>query len=234
MNKNLLIFLFASVSVSTMQPISLQTAYGVTGAVGGLTGIGTSYFAYKNKFPFFPIWGLGAGAIAAGVTYYFIHQYTPEGRYAKALSLIHKAGNCPMSEQSFQSEKEFFSILGDLYVGEDWWLVTAFNELAGYLDGCRKSLDLLAKAHDGSVDNYALAQQCGSLTVVARKYVLNLATALKRIKAHKDYISQMKEFKRAEIERQKMVIEQQKASAAQAQAGAQWHSANAQWHMARN
>jgi hypothetical protein len=232
MKKLLLSFLLALGFVSTTQPISLQAVYGVTGGVGVLSTAGTYWFTSKHDFSYPAVWSIGVGGLASAATYFLLYQYTPEGRYAWAQVRVQQAGCNPLSSQPFESDAAFFDVVEDLYIGEDWWLVTAFNELTILLDGCRLALDQLDQAKAGSGDNFSFVQQCNTLSGVARKYILNMTNAVKRIRNHKDYIAQMKEFKRMEMEKQKLAVEQAKANAAMSQANASWSQAGAHWRMA--
>jgi hypothetical protein len=234
MKKIALSFLLAFSSVGVIHPISLQTVYGATGGVGLVSAAGTYWFTNKNNFSSPILWSLGAGGLASLATYLFLYQFTPEGRYAWAQEKVRQAGCNPLSSQAFESDAAFFDVVEDLYIGEDWWLVTAFNELTALHDGCRMALDQLDQAKAGAADNFSLVQQCNTLASIDRKYILNLTNAIKRIRNHKDYISQMKEFKRMEMEKQKLAVAQSQANAAHSQASATWHQANAQWHMAHN
>lgn len=234
MKKIALSFLLAISIFGSTKPIALPTAQGISAGLGIVSATGTYWFTNKHNFSYPILWSLGAGGLTGATAYYFLYQFTPEGRYAWAQNKVRQAGCNPLSEQPFDSDSAFFDVVEDLYIGEDWWLVTAFNELTMLHEGCRAAIEQLEQARCGAMDNFSFVQQCNSLSSLARKYILNLTNAVKRIRNHKDYIPQMKEFKRMEMEKQKLAIEQSKANAAMSQASASWHQANAQWQMARN
>lgn len=195
---------------------------------GGVTGVATAAvmgYVVKGTRYALPI-ALASGGAVGWLSYnYYFYTLTPEGRYEAASNLVRFAGANPISETSFESDMALFDVLEDLYIGEEWYLVSAFNDLSDLLEGCRDALDLLDRARLQAKDNLQLAQDCKELSKIVRGYILNLTNANKRIRNHENYTVQMKAFKQEQIEREKLAVERDKANAAHSQAAATWHMA---------
>jgi hypothetical protein len=206
------------------QAITMKTAQILTAATGaGL--FGGSYYLLSNKTSIsYPLaWAAGGSALATWGAWYLFRSFTPEGRVDSARRKINRVSRNPMAMQHFSNDRVFFDALQEVYIGDDLWLVSAYNEMSSLLSDARYALDLIdtARAEASSYNNIHVIQQCNSLSPYARQAIINLTDGLKMVRNNPEYIKQVKIYKEMLAAEQKLQVQQQMADAQSQMAHAQ-------------
>ncbi len=171
--------------------IQLKTARILSGVVG-VTSLASSSVLWKNVHPAY--FGLMSAVISA-LSYYVLYQVTPEGRLYEANVVIGQLNQTLLVSNSFTDKDIFFKALQDIYIEHDLPLISAYQELVILLPAARHAYSLLDKACAEVEDNCKLAEKCGVALSQAQRLINNITTAIKRIRDHKDYLSQLKIYK---------------------------------------
>lgn len=219
-------------SFSSVQPISMQTAYGLTAGAG----IGT--FAVASMLSKNYVVGLLCTAPVSVLTYFITMSFTAEGRYKSALQKTTHVAQSKFAEHSYDSDQLFINELQDEF-RDQFWLISAHDEFDSLLKEGYHALELLMLVKQEAHENYELIEKANNLQQKLRTLMANLTNALRRIKNHIDFSAQRTSYNQLLIEKQRLAIEREKAHAQQTQAQAQVmqaqaqnNQANAMWHAA--
>lgn len=233
MKKNIILLSgLIALSFSSVQPISQQTAWGLTAGAG----IGT--FALTSMLTKNSIAALFCTVPASALTYFISMSFTPEGRYKSALKKTTHVGQSKFAEHPYDSDKIFITELQDEF-RDQFWLISAHDEFDSLLKEGYHALELLMLVKQEAHENYELIEKANNLQQKLRMLMTNLTSALRRIKNHIDFSAQRTSYNQLLIEKQRLAIEREKAQAQHAQAHAQAmqaqaqnSQANAMWHAA--
>lgn len=234
MNKKILILSsLVFISTTNLYPISQRTALIATGIAGGASAIGSYIFFTKLKFP---AAASLAGITAAGtsiLTYLICYRFTPEGRYARAKSKMDLIARNPIALHTYATDKEFFNALQEIYIADEWYLISAFNELSRLLEEAGTALKLVDEARSEATDNYDLIQQCNALSPRLRTAFANLTEAIKKIRNNPEYLTQQAQYKQWLAAEKQLQVQREIAAAERDKASAQHQMAQAQREMAQ-
>ena len=92
-------------------------------------------------------------------------------------------------------DNSFFDAVHDVYLTEDLPLISAYNTLIDLVPVVHNALALVSKASAQSGRDASLQERCDSLRCVAHQFLNNISQSLKRIRAHKDYLPQLRIYK---------------------------------------
>ncbi len=217
-----IIIIFSSTHISA---VLLSTARLLSGAIG-LAYLGTSSIAWKDVRPMYC--GI-ASAVISVLSYRHLYQTTPEGKLLRATIMLEQIKKVLLAEQTFSSEEVFLKTLHEVYIAYDLPLISAYEQLVTLLPIVHQAYQLLNDVAKHVADNDELAQQTDASLIQARRFIKNITTSIKWIRAHKDYLPQLKIYKQF-IATQKVTSVQELIAASHQQiAFAQKSSTVLQW-----
>lgn len=231
--KYILLSVVALLSFLPLMPVTERGSHHVTiattiGATAITAGISRS-----------PLWS----AIAAVASYYltssYLNKFTPIARFKQALHLATVIGKNPFATNSYDREEIFINDLQDYFTAKGW-LIDAHEEMEKLTNLGYKALELIDLAKEESENDFYLLQECSILQKKIRAFLINIATALRRIKNHTDFTAQRAAYNQLLLEKERLAIEREKAHAyyiqaraQQEQAAAQQAHADAAWYSVR-
>lgn len=217
-NRKLIIVFGLLVSSFSVQAISDQTAYVVTAGVAVLSTLASGYGWYMvpelQKFhpAFFGVTSL----LTTGVAYYYLNSITPTGRIKRANILLKKLLRYKLVKISFDKKSDFFDAVHDEFLQEDLPLISAYKHITRLLPDIGYAFDLLNKAAVGAHKDANIQKQYNTSLICAKKLFKNMSVALKRIREHKNYLSQLALYKEF-LNSTKQTIAQEQMAHAQLQ-----------------
>jgi hypothetical protein len=231
--KRIFFYSLLFISTTTLYPISQKTALIITGVAGGVSTIGSYIFFDRFKFPVpFVLSGL-TGGVTSAITYWICSGFTPEGRYARAKAKMDFIARNPIALHPYTDDKLFFNALQEIYIADEWYLVSAFNELTRLLEETQAALRLVDEARSEAADNYNLVQQCNALSPRLRAAFANLTDAIKKIRSNQEYLTQQAQYKQWLAAEKQLQVQREIAAAERDKATAQYQMAQAQKEMAQ-
>lgn len=207
----LLVFLLSSFS---LQAIQSSTANVCTALVAAACA-GCSYQVMPKLPTYIQPFALVTGISSAitVVTYYNLHQLTPDGRIKKAKNLLKKLSHHPLARIHFDNDQSFFDAVHDVYLTDDLPLISAYNCLIDLVPTMHSIFRLIKKASVQVNKNSVLQKKCHASLLRAKKLFRNISDAIKRIRNHKDYLSQLTIYKESLSHEQQTIAQQQIANA---------------------
>jgi len=224
----LVVFISLATSQLSLFPIQDSTLYISTGLVGSLC-TGSGYQVIKKCPRIHPALVIGAGFLTTAFTYYLLYKLTPAGRLKRANVLLKEVSRHTLANTSSNNEQLLFDLVHDVYLTDDLPLISAYNHLLALLPMVRSALSLINEAAAQINENVLLQEECDASLMSAHALFKNISQAIKRIRAHKDYLPQLNMYKE-NILHEKQTIAQQQAAHAQSQiANAQQSSSLVRW-----
>ena len=201
--------------------VSIQPIYNSTAQYGtALTAFLCAGSSYKiiREFP-----GAIHPAVLAGISglttvgaYYLLHRSTPIGRIKRANALLNEISRHTLARTTFDSDRLFFDAVQDVYLTDDLPLMSAYNHLLVLVPNVHYALGLINKASAEVCKDVLLQEECDASLSRANKLFKNIADAIKRIREHKDYLSQLTLYKES-LTQEKQTIAQEQMALAQLQ-----------------
>lgn len=177
------------------QAIQKTTANIVAGlfAAGSTAASYNGYiFAQSKVHPAF--FGVANVALISAV-YYYVHTFTPEGKLSKANYLLDELCRYKLVKNSFDTDKKFFDTVYDIYLIDDLPLISAYNQLVELLPLSHSATSFISQASAEVGKNVILQEECDVALSMSKMLFSNIASALKKIREHKDYLEQLKLYK---------------------------------------
>ncbi len=167
--------------------------------------------------------------IAAFPVYRYAHSFTPNGRLNNAQFQLDRVSRYALAKHSFKDETLFFDALHDLYLTYDLPLIRGYNQLIELLPTMESVFTLIKKA-DADIKQDSLLQEKYDATLIKAKTMFdNISLAIKRIREHKDYLTQLQIYKEFLAHDKDAAIQAQIADAQTQMAHAQKSSTLLKW-----
>lgn len=200
----------------TIHPIQNSTANYGTLLVASLCA-GGSYEIFKEfSGKIHPGVLAGASCVLTGATYYLLHRSTPMGRIKRANTLLNEIYRHTLARTTYDNDRTFFDAVQDVYLTDDLPLISAYNHLLALIPKLHYALSLINKASAEVSKDVLLQEECDASLSRANKLFRNIADAIKRIREHKDYLSQLTLYKES-LAQEKQTIAQEQMALAQLQ-----------------
>jgi hypothetical protein len=172
---------------------------------------------------------VGMSSLITATVYYGAHQSTPAGRIKRANLLLNDLSRHTFVRTHFDNDQAFFDAVQDVYLTDDLPLISAYNHLIDFIPTVHYAFGLINKATAEVRKNVLLQEECDASLSCANKLFRNISDAIKRIREHKDYLSQLSIYKESLLQEQQTIAQQQMASAHQDIAQAKQGSALLKW-----
>jgi hypothetical protein len=191
---------------------------------------GGSYeIARKSAYQIHPAILAGASGIVTLGSYYVLHRSTPIGRLKRANSLLNQISRHTLARTSFDSDRLFFDAVQDVYLTDDLPLISAYNHLLALVPNLHYALGLINKASAEVGKDVLVQEECDASLSRANKLFKNVADAIKRIREHKDYLSQLTIYKESLLQEKQTIAQEQMALAQLQMAHAQQGNTLLNW-----
>ena len=210
-------------------PIQSSTADMGTTLVAATCAAGSYKLYIDAPHAFNPAVFAGVSCIATAATYHFLHQVTPAGRIKRANLLLNDIARHTLARVSFEDESSFFDAVQDMYLTDDLPLISAYNHLINLVPTMHYTLSLINTASAEVGRNVFLQEECDASLSRANMLFKNISDAIKRIREHKNYLSQLSIYKENIIQEKQTVAQQQMAHAQYNIAQSQQSSTSLQW-----
>jgi len=171
----------------------------------------------------------GVGSLITAVTYYALQQSTPAGRIKRANILLTDLSRHTFARTHFDNDQAFFDAVQDVYLTYDLPLISAYNHLIDLIPTVHYAFGLINKASAEVRRDVLLQEECDASLSCANKLFRNISDAIKRIREHKNYLSQLSIYKESLHKEQQTIAQQQIASAHQEAAHAKQGSTLLKW-----
>jgi hypothetical protein len=171
----------------------------------------------------------GASCVATVVTYYMLHRSTPMGRLKRAHVLLNEISRHTLARIAFDNDRVFFDAVQDIYLTDDLPLISAYNHLLALIPTVHYALSLINKASAETGKDVLLQEECDASLSRANKLFRNIADAVKRIREHKDYLSQLTLYKENLVQEKQTIAQEQMALAQIQMAHAQQSNTLLKW-----
>jgi hypothetical protein len=171
----------------------------------------------------------GASCIITVMSYHILHKSTPVGRIKRANILLNDIARHTLARVSFDNERAFFDTVQDVYLTDDLPLISAYNHLIDLVPTMHYTLSLINKASAEVGKDVLLQEECDASLSRATLLFGNISDAIKRIRDHKDYLSQLSIYKESLVQEQQTIAQQQMANAQQQTADAKQSSTFLKW-----
>jgi hypothetical protein len=199
----------------------------LTAIIGGLGSYKTWSFLKNDIHP--AVFGIITTALTSSV-YFYLYKFTPEGRLRKADILLDELMHYKLAKFPFNNDKEFFNTVHDVYLTHDLPLISAYNHLIYLVPMVQRVFWLI---HKSSIEipkrNYILRNNYIITLKNIKKTFRNISEAIKRIRAHKDYLPQLQIYKEFLINDKQVMVQEQMAHAQIKMAHAQQSSTLLKW-----
>jgi hypothetical protein len=213
----------------SLQAIQKSTANICTALIASVC-TGCSYkIAHELPENIHPFALVGMSSLITAITYYSLHQSTPAGRIKRANILLDNLARHTFARIHFDSEQAFFDAVQDVYLTDDLPLISAYNHLIDLIPMIHYAFGLINKASAQGRKDTLLQKECNASLSCAKKLFKNVSDAIKRIRGHKDYLSQLTIYKESLLQEQQTITQQQVANAYQDVALAKQSSALLKW-----
>ena len=171
----------------------------------------------------------GAGCLITLMTYHILHKSTPAGRIKRANALLNDVYRHTLAKTCFITDQAFFDTVQDVYLTDDLPLISAYNHLIDLVPTMHYILCLINKASAEVCKDVLLQEECDASLSRANMLFTNISNAIKRIREHKDYLSQLSIYKESLMQEQQTIAQQQLANAHQQVAEAKQSSLFLKW-----
>lgn len=172
------------------------------------------YHVHSNTLS--PLILVGVSSAITGISYHLFHQSTPIGRLKRANVLLNEIARHTLARITFDNEKIFFDTVQDVYLTNDLPLISAYHHLLSLVPTVRYALSLINKASAQVGKDVLLQEECDASLSRANKLFSNISCAIKYIRDHKDYLSQLAIYKES-LAQEKQAIAQEHMAIAQLQ-----------------
>jgi len=192
---------------------------------------GGSYMVTRKGFPYKmpPLSIIGASIITTAAAYYLFHRSTPLGRIKRANILLAEVARHTLAHTIFDDENVFFDTVQDVYLTNDLPLISAYNHLISLVPVIHHILSLINKASAQIHQDALLQEECDASLSRANKIFKNISEAIKRIREHKDYLSQLTIYKESLTQEKQTIAQEQMALAQLQMAHAQQSNTFLKW-----
>jgi hypothetical protein len=116
-----------------------------------------------------------------------------------------------------------------MYLTDDLPLISAYNHLINLVSTMHYTLSLINTASAEVGKDVLLQEECDASLSRANTLFSNVSSAIKRIRSHKDYLSQLSIYKESLAQEKQTIAQQQMAHAHYNMAQAQQSSASLKW-----
>jgi len=217
-NKKLTIVLSVLVSFFSAHGISNKAANMMTTGVAIVSAGGSGYgwYTISELQKIHPAFFVVTSLIATGVACRFLHSITPAGRIKRANILLNKLLRHRLIKVSFDRKGDFFDAVHDRFLQEDLPLISAYHHIVSLLPMMHRAFGLINKAAAEADKNVVLRKKYNASLGCAKKIFKNMSVALKRIREHKNYLSQLTIYKEF-LNNTKQTIAQEQMAHAQVQ-----------------
>jgi hypothetical protein len=228
-NKKAYILSIMLITSGVMHGIQESTANLGAAAVGAACAAGS----YKiitdapNKIPTIVLGGVSF--LATAFTYCMLHRSTPRGRIKRANILLNDIARHTLARTCYENEHIFFDAVQDVYLTDDLPLISAYNHLIDLIPTVHYAFGLINKASAEVRKDVLLQEECDASLSRANILFSNISQAVKRIRGHKDYLSQLSIYKENLLQEQQTIAQLQMANAQQQTAQAQSGSTFLKW-----
>jgi hypothetical protein len=171
----------------------------------------------------------GISCAVTAATYHFLHKATPAGRIKRANMLLDEISRHTLARVAFDDESAFFDAVQDMYLTDDLPLISAYNHLISLVPMMHYTLSLINKASAEVGKDVLLQEECDASLSCADMLFKNISDAIKRIRDHKNYLSQLSIYKESLMQEKQTLAQQQMAHAQYNIAQAQHNSNFLQW-----
>jgi len=171
----------------------------------------------------------GASCVMTAVSYHLLHKATPAGRIKRSNILLNEISRHTLARTCFDNDRAFFDAVQDVYLTDDLPLISAYNHLIDLVPTMHYALSLINKASAEVGKDVLLQEECDASLSRATLLFGNISDAIKRIRDHKDYLSQLSIYKESLLQEQQTIVQQQMANAHQDIAQAQQSSTFLKW-----
>ena len=194
-NTIIMICSFFMMNIFSVFGIQKKTVYVATGCAAALSAV-VSYNAWPLvKSELHPaVFGAGSAFMTSAV-YCYLYAFTPEGRLKKAQRMINELMQHRLLRTTFTNDKASFDAVHDAYLTHDLPLISAYNHLVILLSTVQNIFGLINKASKEVCNNEQLQENCALSFARAKVVFTNISDAIKRIRAHKDYLPQLQIYK---------------------------------------
>lgn len=171
----------------------------------------------------------GAGCVITFMAYHILHKSTPAGRIKRANIMLNDIARHTLARSCFTHDQDFFDAVQDVYLTDDLPLISAYHHLLDLIPTMHYTLCLINKASAQVGRDVMLQEECDASLSRANMLFANISNAIKRIRDHKDYLSQLSIYKESLIQEQQTIAQQQLANAQQQVADAKQSSVFLKW-----
>jgi hypothetical protein len=147
--------------------------------------------------------------LVASCAYSYLYSLTPEGRLRKANKILDQLTEHSLAKRSFDSDRLFFDAVHDVYLTYDLPLISAYNHLINLLPNIQKAFDLIDQALSETHNNKNLKKKGNNAQLRTNILFNNISAAIKRIREHKDYLSQLKIYKEFLVDEKQTIGQEQ-------------------------
>lgn len=172
---------------------------------------------------------VGTGCMITAISYYVLHKSTPAGRIKRANMLLNDIARHTLARTGFDNDRLFFDTVQDVYLTDDLPLISGYNHLIALVPIMHYALSLINKASAEVGKDVLLQEECDASLSRANILFGNISDAIKRIRDHKDYLSQLSIYKESLVQAQQTIAQQQMANAQQQTADAKQSSTFLKW-----
>jgi hypothetical protein len=224
--KIILVLFLCNVS---LQGIQSSTADMGTALVAAACAVGSYKISIDTPQLFNPAVFAGISCVVTAATYHLLHKATPAGRIKRANVLLDEIARHTLARVAFDEESLFFDAVQDMYLTEDLPLISAYNHLISLVPTMHYTLSLINKASAEVGKDVLLQEECDASLSRADMLFKNISDAIKRIRDHKNYLSQLSIYKESLMQEKQTIAQQQMAYAQYNIAQSQQSSTFLQW-----
>ncbi len=212
-----------------IQPIYNSTAnYGTT-LVACMCAGGSYEIARQFPHQIHPVVLAGVSGVVTLGSYCILHRSTPIGRLKRANNLLNEISRHTLARTSFDNDRLFFDAVQDVYLTDDLPLISAYNHLLALVPNLHYALGLINKASAEVGKDVLVQEECDASLSRANKFFRNVSDAVKRIREHKDYLSQLTIYKESLLQEKQTIAQEQMALAQLQMAHAQQGNTLLKW-----
>ena len=226
--KKTIFFFFILTFPNASHPIQSSTADICTAIIAAACA-GGSYKIWSETHKIHPAICAGVSCVITAVTYHLLHQSTPAGRIKRANILLDDIARHTLARVSFDDEESFFDAVQDMYLTDDLPLMSAYNHLINLVATMHYTLSLINTASAEVGKDVLLQEECDASSSRANILFKNISDAIKRIRDHKNYLSQLSIYKESLAQEKQTIAQQQMAYAQYNMAQSQQSSTFLKW-----
>lgn len=141
--------------------------------------------------------------------YYCLYTMTPQGRLNKVKQLLEEISENTLIKYPFDTEEAFFSAVYDIYLTNDLPLISAYSNLVELLPKINHVFGIISKISADICQNPLLQEECAIVDAQSEEIFTHISEAIKRIREHKDYLTQLKIYKEFIASEQQFFVQQQ-------------------------